>query len=141
MKEGNMRTTLIVSLTLVLSAAACQRKQPAPVPAASAASTPTKAAVKVTRIAFLDKEHACPCTRKRIDDAWAALQTALGTPASLPVERIPIDTQPAQVATLTAAKPLMVPPGIYFLDANNTVLSMLQGEVTTDQIAATLHGR
>ena len=97
--------------------------------------------MKVTRIAFLDKEHACPCTRKRIDDTWAALQTALGTPASLPLERIHIDRQPAQAAALTAAKPLMVPPGIYFLDANNTVLSMLPGEVATDQIAAALHGR
>jgi len=32
-------------------------------------------------------------------------------------------------------------PGIYFIDANNAVVDMLQGEVKTEQVAAMLERR
>jgi hypothetical protein len=131
---------LALCLCLVLAAVACERSktQPAAAPAPPAAMT--KPPAKIARIVFIDKEHACDCTRKRTDDAWAALQAALGASAR-PVERIHVDTQATQAGAYTAAKPLMVPPGIYLVDAANTVIDMLQGEVTTAQIAAALQAR
>jgi hypothetical protein len=121
--------------------AACKQNEPA-----STVDTPPKAAAAqsltaVTKVVFVDKEMACECTQNRINETWTALQAALGTPAVLPVERVHVDTQAALAAPYTAAKPLLVPPGIYFVDANGAVIELLQGEVKADQIKAILQGR
>lgn len=136
-----MRRTLLLSLALVVAVAACERTKPAPAQAVASTSAETNGPAKVARIVFIDKQTACDCTRKRIEDTWAAIQAALGTPASLPVERIHVDTQAAQAEAYTKFKPLMVLPGVYFVDANNAVVDTLQGEVKTEQIAAMLKGR
>jgi len=128
-----MRLAVIVLLSL-LSLPACAKGKGAP--AAAMAATP--ATSKVARVVFMDKEHACECTRKRVDDTWAELQTALGTPPKLPIERIHIDTQAAQAGPYTSAKPLMVPPGIYFVDQQQRVFELLQGEVKAEEITAVL---
>jgi len=131
-----MRLAVIVLLSL-LPLPACAKGRG--VPAAAMAATPVTS--KVARVVFMDKEHACECTRKRVDDTWAALQTALGTPPKLPIERIHIDTQAAQAAPYTGAKPLMVPPGIYFVDQQQHVVELLQGEVKTEEITAVLKAK
>jgi hypothetical protein len=136
-----MRSTLLLSLALIVAVAACERAKPAPAQAAASTSAATNSPAAVAKIVFIDKENACDCTKKRIEDTWAAMQAALGTPASLPVERIHVDTQAAQAEAYTMFKPVMVPPGVYFVDANNAVIDMLQGEVKTEQIAAMLKGR
>ena len=128
-----MRLAVIAFLSL-LSLPACAKGKGAP--AAAMAATP--ATSKVARVVFMDKEHACECTRKRVDDTWAELQTALGTPPKLPIERIHIDTQAAQAGPYTSAKPLMVPPGIYFVDQQQRVFELLQGEVKAEEITAVL---
>jgi hypothetical protein len=133
MKGISMRLAVIVLLSL-LSLPACAKGKGAP--AAAMAATP--ATSKVARVVFMDKEHACECTRKRVDDTWAELQTALGTPPKLPIERIHIDTQAAQAGPYTSAKPLMVPPGIYFVDQQQRVFELLQGEVKAEEITAVL---
>jgi len=135
-----MRSFVLVSV-MALSSLACKQTaapQARPVPTNSPAVAP---ATKVAKIAFIDKEHACDCTRKRVDDTWAALGAALGTPTKLPVERIHFDTESAKAAAYTQSRPLMVPPGIYFVDQGNAVLELLEGEVTTEQIAAVLNAR
>ena len=134
-----MRSIVLLSL-MVLSGLACKQTA-APLARPVPAQSPGAAAAKVAKIAFLDKEHACDCTRKRVDDTWAALQRALGTPAKLPVERIHMDTESARASAYTQRKPLMVPPGVYFLDQDTTVLELLEGEITTEQIAAVLTTR
>jgi len=118
----------------------------APVCAAGSECPPTAApppvtvpapepAGKVKVIVFLDKEECCDCTRKRQDDAWKVLQDALDSlPVKPPVERVHVDTQADQAAMYTGLEPLMVPPGIYFLDHSQNLIQMLQGEVTRDQI-------
>jgi hypothetical protein len=157
MKGSSMRSVLLASLVSIVAVTACQRTAPAPAattaaPGAVTAAAPgaataagavtaPKAAAKVAKIVFLDKEHACDCTRKRTAETWAAMQAALGTPSRLPVERIHVDTQEARAQPYTAAKPLMVPPGLYFVDGSSAVVAMLQGEVTTAQVAAVLAGR
>jgi hypothetical protein len=107
-------------------------------PGGNAAARP---GVTVARVVFVDKENACDCTRTRTEATWTALQSALGTPARVPVERIHSDTQAAEAARYTALKPLMVIPGVYFVDDRSGVIELLQGEVTTAQVAAVLEAR
>jgi hypothetical protein len=94
--------------------------------------------MKVAKIIFVGKERPCDCTRKALDAGWSALQKALGTPAKLAVERLQVDTEAAKVEPYRQQKPIMALPAIYFLDGKGTVVELLQGEVTTDQIAVVL---
>ena len=139
-------SALFLGLMLCCSFAVvgCERSRAAS-GASSSTTTGTAAKVsatqlssRVTRIVFVGKEHACDCTRKTVDDGWAALQKALGTPAKLPVERLQIDTQGEQVAPYRQQKPMMALPTIYFIDGKGAVLGLLQGEVTAEQVAAVL---
>ncbi len=116
---------------------ACQDPTP---PSSTPAVAVGVAKAQVAKVVFIDKAIACDCTKKRTEDSFAALTTALGTPASLPVERIHLDTQKAQADTYTVFKPLLVVPGIYFLDANNAVVELLQGEVQAEQVTMVLKG-
>lgn len=104
--------------------------------AAPAAQAPAKA--KTARIIFVGKERACDCTKKSIDAGWEALQKALGTATKLPVERLQVDTQEDRVLPYRQQKPMMALPALYFVDAKDTVLEVLQGEVTEVEIAAVL---
>jgi len=134
-----MRLAVIVFLSL-LSLPACAKGKGAP--AAAMAATPvTPTTSKVARVVFMDKEHACECTRKRVDDTWAAAPDSPGTPPKLPIERIHIDTQAAQAGPYTSAKPLMVPPGIYFVTSSSAWSNYLQGEVKAEEIAAVLKAK
>lgn len=136
-----MRTTGLFCTALIGCLFACEQSSPSLPPVVTSVAPAAKSPPKIARIIFIDQEEACECTRKRIEEAWAVLQEVLGDPPKLPVERFHADTQPAQAALYTAAKPLMVPPGIYFLDMHEEVIDMLQGEVTAKQIAAALKGR
>ncbi|MFH1810479.1 MAG: hypothetical protein ABIJ09_17190 [Pseudomonadota bacterium] len=134
------RLTIVGLSGLLLVAAACDRQADASASPSSTASAPTAAAAvtPIARVVFVDQEEACACTRERIDLSWTALQASLGTPARYPVERIHLDSQAAQAEVYLKAKPLMVPPGLYFVDAQGAVLEQLEGELTADQIAAVL---
>jgi hypothetical protein len=136
MKGISMRLAVIVSLFL-LCLPACAKGKAVPPAAVAATPAPTSTS-KIARVVFMDKEHACQCTRKRVDDTWAALQTALGTPPKLPIERIYVDTQADQAGPYVSEKPLVVPPGIYFVDRQQHVFELLQGEIKADEIAAVL---
>lgn len=119
--------------------AGCERSRAASNPPSVAVkAAETAPAVKVTKIVFVGKEHACDCTRKTVDAGWAALQTALGTPPKLPVERLQVDTQGERVDTYRQQKPIMALPAIYFVDGKGAVTEMLQGEVTSEQIGGVL---
>lgn len=132
-----MRSLALVSLCFMV-ATSCEQAKAPPKQATASAAAAVASAPKVAKVVFIDKENACECTKKRIDGTWAALQGALGTPASLSVERIHLDTEAAKAEFYTMLKPLMVPPGLYFVDGRDAVVEMLQGEVTTEQIATVL---
>lgn len=131
-----MRSLVLVPLLLVVATSCDQAKTPA-AQATATSTAATTTASKIEKVVFIDQENACDCTNKRIEGTWTALQSVLGKPA-LPVERIHVDTEKAKAETYTMLRPLMVPPGIYFVDAGDAVVEMLQGEVTADQIAAVL---
>ena len=123
-------TAFLLGLTIWSSLAVlgCDRSPAASNPAAS----------KVAKIVFVGKEHACDCTRKAVDVGWAALQKALGTPAKVPVERLQSDTDGWKVEPYRKQKPMMALPAIYFVDGKDTVVELLQGEMSDAQITALL---
>ena len=140
--------TLLSGFSLLFAVAGCNKASNAAVAqtTASTASVSQVAAVspaaaKVTRIVFVGKEHPCDCTRKALDAGWAALQKALGTQSKVPVEKLQVDTDGSKVDPYRNQKPIMALPAIYFLDGKGTVVELLQGEVTTDQIAGVLQAR
>jgi hypothetical protein len=135
-----------LALCVVLATMGCNRTRAsnrspsattAPLAAASTA-THGQATARVTRIVFVGKEHPCDCTKARLEAGWAALQAALGTPPRVPVERLKIDTEPDQVEPYRRQKPAMALPALYFVDAQGSVVDLLQGDVTRDQVAAAL---
>lgn len=133
----------------VLASAGCDRKAEAAAgggasapPVSSAADpgggAPAQASV-VARIVFVDKENCCDCTRRRTDGSWAAMQAAIaGREPAIPVERLHMDTQADLAAPYQAMQPIMVPPALYFLRADGTLVTMLQGEITAEQIGDVL---
>lgn len=140
----------LLALVLALTGVACQRSQAASssapntgghAQAATATPAPAPAPQKLMRVVFVGKKNACECTRKTVDAGWATLQTALGTPAKLPVEQLQIDTEAERVEPYRKQKPIMALPAIYFLDGKDVVVELLQGEVSEAQIAAILKGK
>jgi hypothetical protein len=143
----------LLSISLVLPLAGCKREGPTAgaMPAASAATSPQPAAKSraasnspatsgaVARIVFVDKKKACACTRERIDKSWQALTDVVGFPPVPEVERIHMDSQPGKAAPYKRQRPIMVLPAIYFFDRQNKLLQMLQGEVKSEQVRATLN--
>lgn len=92
----------------------------------------------VAKIVFVGQEECCKCTRERIDGTWNELTAALGEGSELPVERIHGDSQAALAQPYLDLRPMMVAPGLYFLDADGGLIEMLQGELTQAQIAEVL---
>jgi len=143
MKKKLYRNAFIVGVLLYFSfSTSCKQEaaaseNPTVKKSTAPVSTPQKTQKTkkaVAEIVFVGKQNACDCTRKRIEDSWTALQKALGTPAKLPVERLQIDTDEAQVEPYRQQKAMMALPAIYFVDDKATVLELLQGEVTAEQV-------
>jgi len=94
---------------------------------------------KVAKIVFVDQEECCDCTRKRIDDSWAALQEALkGRSPVIPIERVHQDKESDKAEGFRLMKPYMVVPAVYLLDAGDALVEQLQGELTADQFKKAL---
>ncbi len=137
----------VAVLLLGLAFAACGGEQATAEPATSGApaenatepaAPPSEARAAVAKIVFIDQEVCCRCTRERIDNTWAELTKALEGGTEVPVERIHGDSQEAQTKPYLDMRPLMVAPGLYFLDAEGGLVEMLQGELSEGQIAAVL---
>lgn len=139
-------TTSLLALAAWVCTAACQSGNTnqslatasAPssvVPAGPAASAQSR----LTRIVFIDKENCCQCTRDRIDASWSALQAALaGRSKAIPVERVHFDTQPQLGREYHSRRPTLTFPAIYFLDGEDNIVELLQGELTQAQLSAVL---
>ena len=130
---------------LLALATNCKREVAASGPAVTttAASASTAAATKpakatVARVVFVGKQDACDWTRKRVDDSFAALQTALGDRRDISVERLQEDLDQASVTHYQQMGAIMVVPAIYLLDGSGALVEMLQGEVTVEQLRRAL---
>jgi len=135
---------------IALALAACTTPPPAastPAPAAPAApkglsaaagAAPTAvAASRVAKVVFVGKKEACECTRKAIDASRKALTTALGA-RGITVEEIQSDIDGSKVEFYKVLKPHLTLPALYFLDAKDGIVELLQGELTEAQIQAVL---
>ncbi len=145
----SLQCLLRSSVVLLLVVAACSNKPHAgaelttsaalAASAQSAASVGTvRSASPVARIAFLDKEHACECTRKRVDDARAALDAAMRAVRTVPVDHVYVDTQADKAKAYLSLRPAQALPALYFLDDKGNVIDMLQGEIGQDQVSVFL---
>lgn len=94
----------------------------------------------VSRITFIDLEESCDCTRRRIEASWNALQSAIGVGPNIPIDRIHLDSQEALAEPYREQRPFQVMPAIYFMDSSQSVIEMLQGEVSEKQISDVLKG-
>jgi len=94
----------------------------------------------VALVVFIGQDQACACTRDRIDKSWKALQEALAGRPGIQVHKLQWDVDEMEAEKYSALKPVMVIPGIYFLDDKGGLAGFLQGEVTAGQIAAVMAG-
>lgn len=133
---------LISMYTLTTLVCGCDRSAGAAGNPDGGATTGTKAATsstKVAKIAFIDQEECCDCTRKRIDGSWAALQKALeGRVPAIPIERIHHDKETDKAESFKLMKPYVVVPAVYILNADGALIEQLQGELTMDQFKKAL---
>jgi hypothetical protein len=145
MKDKLITKSLTVSFMLIFSVGACGQKNTITATAKASTTSPAKQidsrgsktiTSRVKKIVFIDKEKACQCTHRRIQDTWLALNKALKDRKNILLERFHLDTQEPLTAHYTSIRPLMVPPGIYFLDHQGKILEMLEGEISADQIGA-----
>jgi hypothetical protein len=137
---------LLLSLALAMFAGGCKESStsattpsanPPAVASAPLAST-QRTSAEVTKVVFVDKEHACQCTQKRVNDGWAALQGALAARPTLPIERFHADTQPEAAEPYNKMRAMMALPALYFVDSKGGLVDLLQGEVTQAQIQAVI---
>ena len=92
------------------------------------------ASPKVAKIVFVGKKNACDCTRKRVDDSFAAMQKALQGRSDIAVERIQVDVDEEAAAQYQKLRPIMVLPAIYLLENTLALGDLLQGEVAPEQL-------
>ncbi len=92
----------------------------------------------VALIVFVGQDQACQCTRERIEKSWSALEAALVGGPKVTVKRIQWDVDEEEAEKYERLKPVMVLPGIYFLDGQGKLVEFLQGEVEVSQVAAIL---
>ena len=134
MKRSVSISVCVVSFLAVLVVAhSCGRRR--------SVQSRSSSKAKVAKVVFVDKANACKCTRDRIDGSWNALKIALGDGSAVKVERIHLDTESAKAKRYTKMRPLMVIPGVYFLDEKGGLAGMLQGELKPGQIAELLEKR
>jgi hypothetical protein len=89
---------------------------------------------KVARIVFLDRLDGNAAAKAHLDEVWVEVQTAMEDWRGILVERIHIDAEPKQSEKILALRSVDKLPGIYFLDENDALIEMLQGDVKANEI-------
>jgi len=108
--------------------------------AANSASADKSTGGTVARIVFVDKQRACACTQKKIDASMTALKSVLDQDGAIPVQTIHYDTQPQLVDPLREQQALVALPAIYFVDEQDQVVHLLQGDVNEQMLRQVLGG-
>ena len=89
-------------------------------------------------VVFVGKKDACDCTQKRVSTGWKALQSALGAPPGVKVERIAMDVDKDRVRTLRKERRFMTLPALYVFTPEGKLVAMLEGELSSEAIATAL---
>ena len=148
MRKTSATLILLLLFQLVLG---CDAKQEpaspetaAPQPAAGKATiVPSSggaavASSVVSRVVFVGQKDACPCTRERIAKTWPNVEKAVAGFKGVSIQKIQNDVEIEEADRYDNMRSVMVIPGIYFMDRNEKLIEMLQGEVTEAQITAVL---
>ena len=106
--------------------------------AAVSSDTTAKGESRVTQVVFIGQKESCPCTRKRIDEAWPVLEKVLGGYENIAVKRLQNDVEVEEADKYDGMQTVMVAPGIFFLDKDDKLVDMIQGAVTEEQIISSL---
>ena len=141
-RASSILHTVGLVIAVAVLAAACKQEVSASGQPATANAPSKQAAVspKVAKIVFIGKKSACDCTRKRVDDSFAALQKALEGRSSIAIEQLQVDVDEEAVARYQKLRSFMVLPAIYLLEGSGSLVDLLQGEVTVEQVQKTIGG-
>ena len=124
-------------IPLLLLLAACSTAPPAPPPTAPSAAEAPRAAV--AGVVVLELKESCRCTEERQAASRAAFDAALATrTAKPPLTVVQMDVEPEKARVYQDMREPVVSPAYYLLDASGLLVTLLQGEITTDQFAAAL---
>jgi hypothetical protein len=131
-------------LTIAFSIGSCRSPAPAaespqPGPLAEKAVAAPTGTRLVSKVLFLDLTDPCKCTKARQEKTWTELQQAVeGT--DIEVERVHWDSYGERAEAFAEKKPFSVIPALYFLDDEDGIVDMVQGEVSRTQIEKILGG-
>jgi hypothetical protein len=133
-----MSSSQILLLALMALAPACGDTEAEPVAPVAAAAAPV--AAEVARIVFIGQAESCDCTRERIDASWTVLSAALEG-RDIPVERLQVDVDVQDAQAWRDRQAFMVAPAVFFVDAQEQIVSMLQGELSSEELEELLPAR
>ena len=133
---------IVVLCVLVLSS--CKETETAPATAGNKLSTHAadthQPKSTVSKLTFVGQKEACSCTRERIEKSWAALTSIVAQLQNKPqIERIQLDVDKTRADELGALASVMVAPGLYLFDDNGSLIELLQGELSPEQLRKALH--
>jgi hypothetical protein len=133
---------MIIAIAVSALVAACKQEVAASGQAttANAPARQSAASPKVAKIVFIGKQNACDCTRKRVAESFAALQKATEDRSDIALEQLQVDVDEEGVARYQELRPIMVLPAIYLLEGSGTLVEVLQGEVTVEQVRKAIGG-
>ena len=136
------RANRIVPLILILAAIGCTQPetQQSDVPKADEPTPATAQAgpTRVTKVVFIGQKDSCKCTRERIDKTWPVVDSVLKGYKDITVRKIQIDVEAEEADRYDEMKSIMIAPGIFFMDKDDKLVEMIQGEVSADQVLAAL---
>jgi hypothetical protein len=89
---------------------------------------------RVWKIVFLDKLDGNAAQKAELDAAWSEVQAALEDYPHVRVERIHVDAEPRQSSKFLEMHSVDKLPGLYFLDADEALLEVQEGELKASQI-------
>lgn len=93
----------------------------------------------VSKIIFVDKQNACKCTRAKTENAWNLLNESIKNNKSISLEKVFGDVEPQKIEPFKAQQSFFAYPAIYFLDSQNKVIKLLQGEIDEQSVKAVIN--
>lgn len=137
---------LAILFTLACSSTAAPTTQVAVASGAAANPAGTATAIQesapraaIASVVILEKQACCACTDKRQKDSRVLFDAELAKRAvKPPVTVLHVDTEAEKVQVYTDMQAPVTTPAYYFLDAAGQMVTLLQGELTAQQIAGAL---
>jgi hypothetical protein len=125
-----------MAILVVILAAGCKQPDTTEAPVSAG---PVTTSTAIERLVLVGMADPCDCTRKKIEKAQKAIKAASGA-ETIHVERLNLETDDEKIDVYKDKKPFMVVPALYFVNDAGDVLSVLQGDITKEQIEEAIAG-